>query len=321
MEIGNLKIKQALFLAPMEAVTDTAFRLICKKQGADVVVTEFTSSEAMVRDIPVALKKIDITDEERPVGIQIFGFSPESMKVAAEVAEKLGPDFIDINAGCWVKKHVGRGEGAGLLRDLPRFEAIVKATVKATKLPVTVKTRLGWDMNSIVIMDVAKMVQDCGAKALTLHCRTRSQGYQGQADWSYLEKVRQVISIPLIGNGDVVCPEDAKTLFDMGCDGVMIGRGAIANPYIFKQIKHFLATGESLSELNLKEKINLCIEHLNLSVQLRGELEAILPFRKHYSGYLKGVPYIAKLRADLMQLTSQADVINRLNQFMDENEF
>jgi len=238
MNIGDIHIEQPIALAPMEDVTDAAFRLICKRLGADIVYTEFTSSEALIRDIPRALSKIQISDEERPIAIQIFGGVEESMEGATQKAESFNPDFIDINCGCWVKKHVGRGEGAALLKDLPHFEKIVRSTVNATKLPVTVKTRLGWDADSIVILDVAKMVEQAGAKALTVHCRTRSQAHRGQADWHWLERIKKVVSIPVIGNGDVTTSEDVKRMFETGCDGVMIGRGAITNPWIFQQAKH-----------------------------------------------------------------------------------
>ena len=271
MKIGSIDIDKPLCLAPMEDVTELPFRLICKRLGADIVYTEFTSSEGIIRDIPRIMEKIQISEEERPVAIQIFGGRPEAMAGAAEAIEKLKPDFIDINCGCWVKNHVARNEGAGLLRDLPLFEQIVKATVKGTKLPVTVKTRLGWDDQSIVILDVAKMVEAAGAKALTLHCRTRSQAHSGFADWSWLEKIKKAISIPVIGNGDITCPEDVQAMLETGCDGVMIGRGAIANPWIFKQTKHFLETGEHMPEPSIEEKIQICIEHLKLNVQYKGE--------------------------------------------------
>jgi len=317
MNIGSLNIEQPIVLAPMEDVTDTAFRLICKRLGADIVYTEFTSSEALIRDIPKALQKIQVTDEERPIAIQLFGGVEESMEGATKKAESFKPDFIDINCGCWVKNHVSRGEGAALLKDLPHFEKIVSSAVKATKLPVTVKTRLGWDASNIVILDVAKMVEQSGAKALTVHCRTRSQAHTGEADWRWLEKIKKVISIPLIGNGDIESPEDAKRMFETGCDGVMVGRGAIINPWIFPQTKHYLKTGQHLSPPTLKEKIDLCVEHLKLAVELKGLRNGIIPFRKYYSGYLKGVPEVAKLRADLMQLVDLDKIIERLNQFCD----
>jgi tRNA-dihydrouridine synthase B len=251
MIIGTHSLEKPLFLAPMEDITDLSFRLVCKRLGADVVITEFTAAEALIRQVDKALVKIKVLEEERPVGIQLFGSRPEAMKEAAIVAESLGPDFIDINCGCWVKKHVGRTEGAGLLRDLPLFEKIVRATVSGTKLPVTVKTRLGWDQSSIVILDVAKMVETAGAKMLTVHCRTRSQAHRGLADWTWLEKIKKAISIPLIGNGDVTTPQDVKAMFASGCDGVMIGRGAVSNPWIFTQAKHFLKCGELLPEPTL----------------------------------------------------------------------
>ena len=319
MQIGPIPIDQSLWLAPMEDVSDLPFRVVCKRLGADVVVTEFTASEALIRDIPRALKKIEVCDEERPVAIQIFGGRNEAMAEAAQVVEKFQPDFIDINCGCWVKNHVKRNEGAGLLRDLPLFEKIVKSTVNATKLPVTVKTRLGWDQENIVIEDVAKMVEQAGAKALALHCRTRNQGHKGFADWNWLERIKKCISIPLIGNGDVLTPEDAKTMFETGCDGVMIGRGAIANPWIFQQIKHFLKTGEHLPHPSVEEKINVCIEHLKLAVERRGEARGVLTFRKYYAGYLKGLPNVSFLRKDLMKLTELDPVTQRLHQFVDQS--
>lgn len=319
MKIGTLEIEKPIALAPMEDVTDTSFRLICKRLGADLLYTEFTSSEALIRDIKKALKKIEITDEERPIAIQIFGGVTASMEGAAKVVESANPDFIDINCGCWVKNHAMRGEGAGLLRDLPRFEQIVKATVKATELPVTVKTRLGWDQKSIVILDVAKMVEQAGAQALTIHCRTRDQRHDGIADWNWLEKVRKVISIPLIGNGDVANPEDAKRMFETGCDGVMVGRGAIGNPFIFRQIKHFVKTGQPLPEPAIQERIELCISHLKLSVQHKGPWEGVVSFRKHYADYLRGLPNAAKLRAELMSLMEFEKISDRLHLFCEEN--
>ncbi|HBR15404.1 MAG TPA: tRNA dihydrouridine synthase DusB [Candidatus Omnitrophica bacterium] len=318
MKFGSIDIDRPIVLAPMEDVTDTAFRLICKRLGADMVYTEFTSCEALIRDIPRALKKIKITEEERPIGIQIFGGVDASMEEAAKRIEEFGPDFIDINCGCWVKNHVARGEGAALLKDLPNFERVVQSVVKATRLPVTVKTRLGWDAQSIVILDVARMVEQAGAKALTVHCRTRSQAHRGEADWGWLEKIKKVISIPLIGNGDINSPEDVKRMFETGCDGVMIGRGAIHNPWLFQQTKHFLKTGTLLPPPTLKEKIALCIEHLTMAVELKGQRDGVLPFRKHYVGYLKGVPHVAHLRSDLMRLTDSRQIIDRFQEFLEE---
>jgi len=318
MKIGPIEIDQPIVLAPMEDVTDMAFRLICKSMGADIVYTEFTSSEAIIRDIPRALRKIEVSDDERPVGIQLFGGVETSMEAATRKAESFKPDLIDINCGCWVKNHVARGEGAALLKDIPHFEKIVKSTVSATKLPVTVKTRLGWDHNSIVILDVAKMVEQAGARALTVHCRTRSQAHQGEADWHWLEKIKKVISIPLLGNGDVNTADDVKRMLEAGCDGVMIGRAAIGNPWIFKEARHFLQKGHYLPPPTLMEKVEICIEHLKLSVQNKGVRDGIIPFRKYYAGYLRGLPNIAKLREELMRLVHLEDIINRLYQFVDQ---
>jgi tRNA-dihydrouridine synthase B len=303
MKIGNHTLDQPLFLAPMEDITDLSFRMVCKKLGADVVVTEFTAAEALIRKIGKAQAKIKIVEEERPVGIQLFGSRPEALKEAAAVAETLGPDFIDINCGCWVKNHVARTEGAGLLRDLSLFEKVVRATVAGTKLPVTVKTRLGWDQNSIVILDVAKMVEAAGARMLTVHCRTRSQAHRGLADWAWLTRIKKVLSIPATG-----------------CDGIMIGRGAVSNPWIFHQAKHYLKTSELLPEPTIQKKIQLCLEHLKASCQTKTCRNPVLAFRKHYVGYLKGLPGIAKLRSDLMQLEKLEDVEARLKRFVAEQK-
>lgn len=319
MKIGLHELKNPIALAPMEDVTDLPFRIISKRRGADIVYTEFTSSEALIRDIPKALRKIEICDEERPVGIQIFGGVENSMAGAARIAESFKPDLIDINCGCWVKNHALRGEGAGLLRDLNQFERIVRATVNNTRLPVTVKTRLGWDEKSIVILDVAKMVEQAGAQALTIHCRTRVQGYKGRADWTWLEKIKNVISIPLIANGDITTPQDIKHLFENGCDGVMIGRGALTNPWIFQQARHFLKTGQDLPSPTLLERIEQCILHLKLSVEHKGMRHGVLTFRKYYAGYFNGVPHFVRLRNDVMQMAELDPVINRLYQFLDES--
>ena len=319
MNIGSIQINNPIALAPMEDVTDTAFRLICKRLGADIVYTEFTSCEALIRDIPRAVQKIRISDEERPIAIQLFGGVEESMEEAAVRATGFAPDFIDINCGCWVKNHVSRGEGAALLKDLPHFERIVKSTVRATTLPVTVKTRLGWDAQSIVILDAAKIVEQAGAKAITVHCRTRSQAHRGEADWQWLTKIKKAVSIPVIGNGDITTADDVKRMFETGCDGVMIGRGAMTNPWIFRQAKYFLKTGQHLPEPTLKEKIDLCIEHLKLSVQLKGLRDGVIPFRKYYIGYLKGVPNVARLRSDLMSLVDLDKIIERLVRFLERH--
>ena len=319
MKIGPINIEKPMALAPMEDVTDLPFRVICKRLGADLVYTEFTASEALIRDIPKALKKITVCDEERPVAIQLFGGKESSLAEAAKVAEQFKPDFIDINCGCWVKNHVARNEGAGLLRDLPLFEKIVRSTVKATKLPVTVKTRLGWDHSSIVILDVAKMLEQAGVQALTLHCRTRAQAHNGFADWDWLAKIKQIVKIPVLGNGDVTTPEDAEAMLETGCDGVMIGRGAIANPWIFRQIKHFLKTGEHLPEPAVEERIRMCLEHLKMSVAHELPYNGVIPFRKYYAGYLRGLPNVAVVRSELMKIQDYDAVVERLNRYLEEH--
>ena len=315
MKIGNIKLDYPIALAPMEDISDTPFRRICKRLGADILYTEFTSSEALIRSVKSAFHKMTVRDDERPIGIQIIGSREDVMAQAARIAESAHPDFIDINCGCWVRKISMRGEGAGLLRDLKKMEAIIKAVVKATKLPVTVKTRLGWDEDNIVIVDVAKMAQDQGAQALTVHCRTKTQAYKGKADWTWLEKIRKATSLPLIGNGDIITPEDAKTIFNLGCDGVMIGRAAISNPWLFNQVKYYLKTGVHLPEASLPDRINLCLEHLDLSIQFKGKKAGVVDFRKHYAGYLTGFPFVAKLRAALIALSDPDEIMRQLKDF------
>lgn len=320
MKIGNIHIDQPLCLAPMEDVSDYPFRRICKEYGADLVYTEFANCEALIRNVQRQHHKIVVRDDERPIAIQLYGSAEDSMEQAAVIAQVAGADFIDINCGCWVKKIAQRGDGAGLLRDLGKFEAVVRAVQKGTSLPVTVKTRLGWDKDSIVILDVARMLTDLGVAALTVHCRTRSQGYTGEADWTWLPRIREVLGIPLIANGDIKSPQDAETCFNLGCDGVMIGRGAIHNPWVFTQIKHYLQTGELLPEPGLDERVAMCLRHLTEQAAYRGERRGVLSFRKHYAHYLRDVQNIAKLRKDLMTYEEVAPVVDRLNRFLEEYE-
>jgi len=318
MRIGSVDIDRPLALAPMEDVTDRVFRRICRGLGADLLYTEFASSDALVRDAEKTLRKIRVDEDERPIGIQIFGGVEEAMEGAAAIAEAAGPDFIDINCGCWVRKVAMREAGAGLLRDLTKFRAIVAAVVRGTRLPVTVKTRLGWDDNSIVILEVARMLEDLGVRALTVHCRTRSQGHRGEADWSWLSRLKETVSIPIIGNGDVNTPEDVARMFDTGCDGVMIGRAALRRPWIFREARHYLRTGELLDPPTLNERVDLCVRHLRLSVAAKGERKGVIEFRKHLSGYLGGLPRGAKVRAELVRLDEAAPVIERLRQYREE---
>lgn len=318
LRIGTIQLDRPLALAPMESVSDPPFRKLCKSFGADIAYTEFANAEAIIRDVTRTLRKMSVKDSERPIAVQIYGSAEESMERAAAVAEEMAPDFIDINCGCWVKKIANRGDGAGLLRDLRKFESVVRAVVSGTRLPVTVKTRLGWNTESICILDVARMIEQCGIQALTVHCRTREQGYKGQADWSWLEKVRKVTSISLIGNGDVRTPEDVRRMFDMGCDGVMIGRAAICNPWLFRHAKEYLATGRIPPEPSLEERIDTCLCHLHDAVEYKGERRGVLEHRKYYAAYLKNVHSIAKLRAELMTFTEVEPIEERLRRFLSD---
>jgi tRNA-dihydrouridine synthase B len=318
MKIGNIEIDRPICLAPMEDVSDVPFRLLCKENGADIVYTEFTNCEALIRNVPSAFHKIELREEERPVAIQIYGSAEDSMERASAIATEGGADFVDINCGCWVKKVANRGDGAGLLRDICKFKQVVQSVIRGTHLPVTVKTRLGWDHDSIVILEVARMLEDLGVAALTLHCRTRKMGYTGSADWSWLARVKEVSNIQLIANGDINTPEDAAKCFSLGCDGVMIGRGAIHNPWIFGHVKHYLQTGELMEQPGLEEKVAMCLRHLADSAAYRGERRGVFSFRRHYAGYLNGVPNIAHLRRDLMQLETVDSVKERLFAFLEE---
>jgi len=316
MKIGKINIEYPLLLAPMEDVTDASFRLVCKRLGADIVFTEFVNSEGLIRNSEKTHMKLKLLDEERPAGIQIYGANIDSMVEAARIAEQENPDLIDINCGCWVKNVVGHGAGAGLLKDIPYMEKMISAVVQAVKTPVTVKTRLGWDFESIKIFDVAKMVEQVGAKAITIHCRTRSQGHKGDPDWNWIPRVKEMVNIPVILNGGVLGPEDAERAFnETDCDAVMIARGAIANPWIFAQTKQLLLTGKYDDEVSIYQRIDLMVEHLRLSCESKGERRGVLEFRKYYSGYLKGFYNSAKLRSELMSFLTIKDVVEHLEAF------
>ncbi len=316
MKIGTIDIDKPILLAPMEDVTDLSFRVVCKRLGADIVYTEFVNAEGLVRDSKKTKAKMNFLNEERPIGIQIYGSSDRSMGDAARYAESLAPDIIDINCGCWVKNVAGHGAGAGLLKDLPRMEQVISAVVKAVKAPVTVKTRLGWDSESIKIVEVAKMIEQTGAVGLTIHCRTRSQGHKGEPDYTWVPKVKAAVSIPIVVNGGANTPQDVKRIFDeTGCDGVMIARGAIDNPWIFQQAKHFLNTGVILPPPSLDERMTVLLEHLDYAIDHKGERTAMIEFRKHYSAYLRGFPNSAKTRLALMAYVEKAPVVELLNDF------
>jgi tRNA-dihydrouridine synthase B len=318
MKIGNLDIDRGLLLAPMEDVTDRPFRLICKRMGADVVYTEFVNSDGLVRGNKKTREKMAFLEEERPIGIQIYGGDIGAMEGAAHLAESFSPDLIDINCGCWVRDVALRGAGAGLLRDLPRMEQIVSTVVRAVRTPVTLKTRLGWDAKSIRIVDVARMCEQVGVAALTVHCRTREQGHRGDVDYSWIERIKRAVGIPVIANGDIVTPEDIRTVFaGTGADAVMIGRGAISNPWLFRQARHYLATGELLPDPTVQERVDLLKEHLRLAVEFKGERTGVIELRKHYAGFLRGLPHVARVRNELMQYTEAAPILDHLTRFLE----
>ncbi len=317
--VGKLNIDKAVLLAPMEDVTDVSFRLVCRELGADVVYTEFVNSEGLIRRSEKTHKKLEIIEEERPVGIQIYGGIEESMIGAAKIAEEEKPDIIDINAGCWVKNVVKNGAGSGLLKDPEYMQKLVKSVVDSVDLPVTVKTRLGWDNNDIRILEVAKRMEDVGVKALTVHCRTRSMGHKGDADWSWIPKIKNVVNIPVILNGNVLTAEDVKRAFDeTGADGVMIARGAIGNPWIFKEAKELLNNGYISTIIDEELRIKTCLRHLYLAIGVKGERRAVIEHRKFYTGYLKSLRNASKTRKALMEVYEYEAVERILLTYLDE---
>jgi len=307
-KIANIQLPDfPLLLAPMEDVSDPPFRVLCKRLGADVMYTEFISTEGLIRNAEKSLKKLEFYEEERPLGIQIFGADIEVMEGCVDMIVEVGPDLIDINFGCPVKKVVCKDGGAGILRDIPRMIRLTDSIVKRSKLPVTVKTRLGWDDNSKNIVEVAERLQDVGIAALSIHGRTRSQMYKGAADWTLIGAVKNNsrITIPIFGNGDVDTPQKALEMKNRyGVDGVMIGRAAIGQPWIFREIKHFLATGTELPPATIEERVQYCREHLIQSIAWKGPVLGVLEMRRHYTNYFKAIPNIRNYRNQLVTLNT-----------------
>jgi tRNA-dihydrouridine synthase B len=316
-----------LLLAPMEDVSDPPFRAVCKDNGADLMYTEFISSEGLIRDAIKSRQKLDIFEYERPVGIQIFGGDEEAMSLSAKIVETVNPDLLDINFGCPVKKVVTKGAGAGVLKDIDLMVRLTEAVVKSTQLPVTVKTRLGWDDGSKNIEEVAERLQDVGIKALAIHGRTRAQMYKGEADWTLIAKVKNNprIHIPIFGNGDIDSAQKALEYKNRyGVDGAMIGRAAIGYPWIFREIKHYIATGETLAAPTLTERIEVCKKHLRKSVEWKGPKVGIFEMRRHYTNYLKGLPGIKDFRAKLVTLMEPEEieaVLDEMAQHYDDYTF
>ncbi|WP_313100793.1 tRNA dihydrouridine synthase DusB [Epilithonimonas sp.] len=326
VKIGNIELPDfPLLLAPMEDVSDPPFRKLCKMHGADLMYSEFISSEGLIRDAIKSRKKLDIFDYERPVGIQIFGGDEEAMAMSARIVETVEPDLVDINFGCPVKKVVCKGAGAGVLKDIDLMVRLTKAVVSSTHLPVTVKTRLGWDNDSINIDEVVERLQDVGIKALTIHARTRAQMYKGEADWEHISRIKNNpnIEIPIFGNGDVDSPEKALEYKNKyNCDGIMIGRGAIGYPWIFNEIKHFFETGEILPEPTIAERLEAVKNHALWSVEWKGERPGIVEMRQHYSNYFRGIPHFKEFKTKFLQaltLEQIDEIIEETKHFYQEN--
>ncbi len=318
VKIGNIELGEfPLLLAPMEDVSDPPFRAVCKENGADLMYTEFISSEGLIRHAEKSVEKLDIYDYERPIGIQIFGDKIDSMREAAAIAEAANPELVDINYGCPVNKVACKGAGAGILLDIPKMQSMTAEIVKAVSKPVTVKTRLGWDEKTIRIIEVAKRLQDVGIQALTIHGRTRQQMYKGEADWTKIAEVKNHpdIHIPIFGNGDIDSPEKAKEYKEKyGVDGIMIGRAAIGYPWIFNEIKHFMRTGEHLPEPDLYERVRVAKKHLDFSVEWKGEIKGLLEMRRHYTNYFKGIENFKPYRTRLVESLTYEEVQSILSE-------
>ncbi|WP_405200116.1 tRNA dihydrouridine synthase DusB [Christiangramia sp. LLG6405-1] len=322
-KIGNIDVGDfPLLLAPMEDVSDPPFRALCKEQGADLVYTEFISSEGLIRDAAKSTMKLDIYEKERPVGIQIFGANLESMLQSVEIVEKSGPDIIDINFGCPVKKVVSKGAGAGILKDVDLMVSLTEAMVKHTNLPITVKTRLGWDHDSIKILEVAERLQDVGCQAISIHGRTRAQMYKGEADWKPIAQVKNNprMHIPVFGNGDVDSPEKAMLMRDeFGLDGAMIGRASIGYPWFFREVKHYFETGKHMAPPTLEERVYAARRHLQMSIDWKGERLGVFETRRHYTNYFKGIPHFKEYRMKMVTSDDSVDVFRVFDEV--EKEF
>ena len=322
MEIGNITLREKpVFLAPMEDITDPSFRSICKGYGVDFMYTEFISSDGLIRDGEKSIRKLRLMDEERPVGIQIYGHLVDSMVEAAKISESAAPDLIDINFGCPVKKIANRGAGSGMMKNVPLMVEMTEAIVKSVTVPVTVKTRLGWDQDNLNIVEIAEKLQDVGIAALTIHGRTRSQMYRGEADWTLIGEVKNNprINIPVIGNGDIDSPEKAADMFKRyGVDAIMVGRASVGRPWIFREIRHYLDTGEILPEPSLDEKVDLALRHLDLSLAYKEGNRGIYELRRHLSNYFKGLPHFKETRLKLIT-SSEPDEIREILEYIRNN--
>ena len=318
VKIGNIDLGDfPLLLAPMEDVSDPPFRALCKQHGADLMFTEFISSEGLIRDAQKSTQKLDIYDFERPIGIQIFGNNIESMMEATKICESVNPEIIDINYGCPVKKVANKGSGAGILRDIPKMVEMTKKIVESTNIPVTVKTRLGWDENSKYIVEVAERLQDVGIQAISIHGRTRKQMYKGVADWTLIKSVKENtrMHIPVFGNGDIDSPEKAKLMRDeFGLDGAMIGRASIGNPWIFNEIKHYLKSGEHLDRPSMQERVDCCKQHLKHSIDWKGEILGIAEMKRHYTNYFKGITDFKSYRIKMVTSNNREEILETLDE-------
>ena len=327
-KIGSIELGTfPLLLAPMEDVSDPPFRALCKEQGADVVYTEFISSEGLIRDAAKSVMKLDIYEQERPVGIQIFGANLEAMLQSVEIVEKTNPDIIDINFGCPVKKVVSKGAGAGILKDIPLMVSLSQEMVKRTSLPITIKTRLGWDHDTIQIVEVAERLQDVGVKAISIHGRTRAQMYKGDADWKPIAEVKNNprMHIPIFGNGDVNSPEKALEMKNSyGLDGAMIGRASIGNPWFFSEVKHFLNTGNHLQPPNMMDRVAIARRHLQMAIEWKGEKLGVFETRRHYTNYFKGIPDFKPFRQRMVTKDDPKEVFavfDEVEQALGDNFF